>query len=371
LFETSDGKIESTAGRHTLAEILSQPQCWKDSLTTLHESGQLAEIARRFGNTMEWLFVGCGSSYYIALVAAASWTAITGQRARAVPASEILLYSELTLTASDKVVPVLISRSGKTSEVVRVAEFFRSRKIATIAISCAPQQPLEQAASTAIILSQADEQSMAMTRSFTSMLLAVQSLAATVAGRTEILEALRELPPAAERSFSGVPERLEHFVARRRFKDYVCLGQGPFYGLACEAVLKLTEMSCSYGQAFHTLEFRHGPKSIVAPETLVIFLLSEASYQAEIEVLEEIKGLDSTTVAISSKVEPRARAAADLFIEFPFDLPEIVRAPAYIFVPQLIALYTGLKKGLNPDAPRHLSRVVMLDDESIPQPAAP
>ena len=48
-------------------------------------------------------------------------------------------------------------------------------------------------------------------------------------------------------------------------------------------------MSCSYTQAFHTLEFRHGPKSVVSRETLIVFLLSLSNYAAEADVLQEIK----------------------------------------------------------------------------------
>ena len=370
MFDGSGNNDSFGAGRHTLGEILSQPQCWRDCLAGLDEDDRATDIAERFNGTPEWLFVGCGSSYYIGLSAAASWTAITGRRARAVPASEILLYPELVLSASDNLVAVLISRSGKTSEVVKAAEFLRSRNIPTIAISCAPLQPLEQAAGVSIILPQADEKSMVMTRSFTSMLLALQYVASTLAGRAQITDALRRLPSSSEDAFAGLPERLRSFVARHQFDDYVCLGQGPFYGLACEAALKLTEMSCSYGQSFHSLEFRHGPKSIVGPETLIIFLLSEASYQPELELLEEIKALGGTTVAIAPKNDQRARAAADLFFEISFDLPELIRATAYVFVPQLLALYTGVKKGLDPDAPRNLSRVVVLNDEGDPQHAA-
>jgi glucosamine--fructose-6-phosphate aminotransferase (isomerizing) len=369
LFNNSDESSNGGVGDHTLAEILSQPQCWRECLADLQADVNVREIVRRFSSTPEWLFVGCGSSYYIGLSAAASWTAITGRRARAVPASEVLLYPELVL-ASDNLVPVLISRSGKTTEVVKAAEFFRSRKIPTISISCAPGQPLEQTATITIVLPQADEQSMAMTRAFTSMLLALQYIAACVAGKTQFADLLHALPLTAERAFAGVPERVRQFASRNKFQDYVCLGQGPFYGLACESTLKMTEMSCSYAQSFHTMEFRHGPKTIVEPETLVTFLLSESSYQAELEVLEEIKALGGTTIAIAPKAESRARAAADLFVEISFDLPELIRAPAYLFVPQLVALYTGLKKGLNPDAPRNLSRVVMLKDEGDPQHAA-
>ena len=349
------------AGRHTLSEILSQPQCWQECVAGLSD-GQLSNVLDRLGSHAEWIFVGCGSSYYVALSAAASWIAITGRRAWAVPASEILLYPDLLWTGANTPVAVLISRSGRTSEAVKAAEFFRARKVPTIAISCAAGQPLEQAATTSIILAAADEQSTVMTRSFTSMLLAIQYLAASLVGDTTIAQAIHELPIEAETCFAGLAESLASFVERNSFADYVCLGQGPFYGLACESALKLTEMSCSFAQTFHTLEFRHGPKSIAAPETLVTFLLSEAGFEAELDVLEEIKALGATTVAISPKAEFRARAAADIFVEMPFDLPEFVRAPAYVFVPQLLGLYTGLKKGFNPDEPRNLSRVVMLND---------
>jgi glucosamine--fructose-6-phosphate aminotransferase (isomerizing) len=286
------------------------------------------------------------------------------------PASEILLFPDLVWTRTRNLVAVLISRSGQTSEVVRVAEFLRTREIATIAISCASDQPLEQVATASIILSQADEQSTVMTRSFSSMLLALQYLAGTMVGNAKITQAMQQLSVDTEKRFAVLPEGIKNFVERNKFDDYVCLGQGPFYGLACESALKLTEMSCSYGQSFHTLEFRHGPKSITAPETLVIFLLSESGYRAELEVLEEIKSLGATTIALSPKAEPRVRAAADIFVEMPSHVPELVRAPAYVFVPQLLALYTGLKKGLNPDEPRNLSRVVMLSDEVNPQHAA-
>ena len=357
------------AGGHTFSEILSQPRCWEQCLTSLRDDTQLSEVVDRFSDRSEWIFIGCGSSYYVALSAAATWTAITGQRAWAVPASEILLYPELVWTHADKLGAVLISRSGKTSEVIRVAEIFRARQISTLAISCASDQALEQLAMAAIILPQADEQSTVMTRSATSMLLALEYLAAVVVGKTKFIEGMHQLPADADRHFRGLPEILRSFVESNRFEDYVCLGQGPFYGLACESALKLTEMSCSYGQSFHTLEFRHGPKSIIAPETLVTFLLSEAGYQSELEVLEEIKGLGATTVAISPNSESRVRAAADVFVEMPSNLPELVRVPSYVFVPQLLALYTGLKKGLNPDEPRHLSRVVILNDEPDQQPA--
>lgn len=368
--DNGGGRQASSPGAYSLAEILSQPQCWSQCLKELESGSAIREIGRRFGNSPEWLFIGCGSSYYVALAAAASWSAVTGTRARAVPASELLLFPDLVLAGMGDFAPVLISRSGHTSEVLRAAEFLQRKNIPAIAISCAPKQKLEELASAAIVLPAADEQSTVMTRSVTSMLLSVQYLAASITGSTDFLRSLAALPAIAENALQNLPARVREFVNQNRFADYVCLGQGPYYGLACEVALKLTEMSCSYAQSFHTLEFRHGPKSIVGEETLIAFLLSNANYEAERSVLEEIKDLGGTTLVVGNHLDSRARAAADFTVELNCDLPEYSCIAPFVFTGQLMGVYTALLKGLDPDRPRHLSRVVILDEDAQPENAS-
>ena len=103
----------SKPGAHSLSEILSQPECWAECLKDLEAGQRIREIEQRFGKSSEWIFIGCGSSYYIAIAAAANWTATTGIRARAFPASELLLFPDLILAGAKDFAPVLISRSGK------------------------------------------------------------------------------------------------------------------------------------------------------------------------------------------------------------------------------------------------------------------
>lgn len=354
----------SAKGAYSLAEILSQPKTWSNCLKQLETGSTVREIGNRFSKDAEWMFIGCGSSYYIALAAAASWTAITGARARAVPASELLLFPDLIWSGVKDFVPVLISRSGHTSEVLRAAELLNRKKIPSIAISCATKQRLQELATMSIVLPAADEQSTVMTRAFTSMLLASQYLGAALAGNEEMIRGLTELPVAAEKLVQNIPEKIRGFVNQNRFSDYVWLGQGPYYGLACESALKLTEMSCSYAQCFHSLEFRHGPKSIVSADTLITFLLSEANYDVEVTLLEEIKELGGVTVAVANKVDARARAAADLVVELESSLPEYSSLAWFVFAGQLMGLYTALLKGLDPDHPKNLSRVVILNDDA-------
>ena len=360
---SNSGNNSHSPGAYGLEEILSQPQCWSATLEDLQQKKTLQAVAKRFARATEWLFIGCGSSYYVAISAAATMERLTGLRTRALPASEVLLYPEVVPSGAEICVPVLISRSGLTSEVIAVAEVLKSRGIPTLAITCAIGQPLEGVASETILLARADEKSTVMTRSFSSMLMTLQALGAVMVGDSGFLDSLSLMAQNVAPLLPTLPEKLLAFVSAHDFDDYVFLGQGLFYGLACEGALKVTEMSVSYAQSFHTLEFRHGPKSIVGPETLLVFLLSESGYQAECEALREMKALGATTLVVTNRADSAVRAASDLLVELQLDVPEYARLAPYLFAGQLLGLHTGLKKGLDPDSPRNLSRVVLLDGD--------
>jgi glucosamine--fructose-6-phosphate aminotransferase (isomerizing) len=103
---------------------------------------------------------------------------------------------------------------------------------------------------------------------------------------------------------------------------------------------------------------------------LVTFLLSESGREAELNVLEEVKQLGATTLVVTNTAGERERSNADLLVELGFDVPEYARLAAYIVAGQLLGLTTALKKGFNPDQPRNLSRVVVLEADEKPQHAS-
>ncbi len=346
---------------HTLREILSQPVCWTECLRHLSSSEELQAAAKLAKPGSEWVFIGCGSSYYLAMAAAATFSYL-GLRARAVPASEVLLYPDLSMPRGHNYCPVMISRSGLTSEVLQAARILeQERRLTTVAVTCADGQPLESISSVTLKMLAADEKSTVMTRSFTSMLLGLQYLGSVVSGCREFGDALLNLPAQVSGTVESIPEHLRQFAQSRTFVDYIFLAQGPFFGIANEAMLKVMESSCSFAQVFHTLEFRHGPKAIVSPETLIAFFLSQTSYEQEVGVLKEMKQLGATTLVVGNEVDERARESADFVIELGLQVPEYTRLAASAIWGQLYGVYAGIRKGLNPDSPRNLTRVVVLD----------
>jgi glucosamine--fructose-6-phosphate aminotransferase (isomerizing) len=350
------------AQSHTWNEITSQARVWQTVLDELHNAPATDKVLAIGQNKNECIFVGCGTSFYLAEAAALSWTLLTGQAARPIPASEILLYPKLLQSHGVQPHAIVISRSGRTSEAVRAANVLgKDLHIPTVGITCAGNSELERACDLSLVLPAADEQSTVMTRSFTSMLLTLQLLAAARAQNHRFVENLGDMAKQFSGAINEIADRMERFVTEHTFADYVFLGQGPFHGIAREAALKVMEMSCSYSQFFHALEFRHGPKAIVSPATCLTFFLSERGQEAEAEVLGEMKELGGVIVAVCNRADMEIRKSADLTIELNFTGNELALLAPYIVPCQLMGFFTGLRKGLNPDQPKNLSRVVILD----------
>ncbi len=343
-------------------EIMSQGDVWLSVLQELRQSPPVDGLLVKKSQKPFWLFVGCGTSFYLAEAAAASWTLLTGEPARALPASELLLYPGLMGSDTTDLRAVVISRSGRTSEAVRAARVLRQElHIPAVGITCAEKSELEAACDSTLVLKAADEKSMVMTRSFTSMLISLQWLAAERAGKIAFRQSLETMAAQFTTRIESLAAPMEEFVLRHSFEDYIFLGQGPFHSIAREAALKVMEMSCSYSQSFHTLEFRHGPKAIVSPRTALTFFISQTGQSAEVEVLEEMKELGGVTISVCNTANEHIRNVSDLVLELNLPGDELALLAPHIVPSQWMGFFTGIGKGFNPDQPKNLTRVVVLD----------
>jgi len=354
---------------HTLAEIYSQPKVWAETEKQLRESGVLDSLAESYSPRSPWLFVGCGSSYYLSRLIASLWTKHFYIPATGVPASELLFAPEETLRQTGAEQIVLMSRSGETTEVLRAAELLQSHKIVqTLAVTCNPQSVLEKLCTHTFKLHWADEKSTVMTRSFTAILLAFQRLGLRFVTDLQFSKALDELPQQGQLWFNENARKIEAFAGKRKFSDYIFLGQGVHYWLAQEAGLKVTEMSSSYAQVYHSLEFRHGPRSIAGPDTLITFYISEAAKEAETTLVRELKELGAVTCVIVNRATPELKKYSDLLVELALDGPEFARYAVTAIPAHLLGTAVGLQKGLNPDAPKNLTRAVVLSGSNGKRP---
>lgn len=347
----------------TLNEILSQPEAWHDALD---------EITRRYDELRAFfeqhqpdqlLFVGCGSPFFMSRSAASLARAITRLDSQAHPASDFWLYPEQTFSAQRNSMMVVISRSGETTETLKAIEGYQAHgRDAIVAITCYDESPLARTIQPVLLAKAAHEVGLAQTRSFTSMYLLAQGLLHAFANRALSTRFL-ELPSLCQALIDQYHDFAWSFGAsmHERFQRVFFLGGGAFYGLACEAMLKMKEMSLSPSEAYHMMEFRHGPMSMVNGETLIVGLVAESTVPFEARVLSEMRQKGATVLAITSTALPDA--AADHQIMLPQGLTDIERGALYLPILHLIIYYHTVAKGLNPDRPHNLTAVIKLDND--------
>ena len=330
----------------TYIEIKSQTDAWAQALE-ITRALSLPDAAK-YGQV---IFTGCGSTYYLSLSASALYQELTGRAARAVPAGELLLNSQVVLT-DQKSLLVAISRSGTTTETIRAVEKFKKENHGDIVVISNYDEILSRLADVNIVIDKGQEEFVAQTRSFASMYVAATAMCARMAGCDDLLGAMSALPDVGQRLMRDFEPVAREIGENPGFDRFYFLGSGIRYGLACEANLKMKEMTLTHSEPFHTLEFRHGPMSMVNENAVVVGLVSESNFSHEKAVLNEMQALGGKTVAL-------AKSNAD--VSFQSQVPEQVRGVLYLPVLQLMAFYRSVAKGLNPDRPENLTAVVKLD----------
>jgi len=348
-----------TNGIYTRAEIDQQSQAWASTLQSFARSDRKWLKDLQASGDCTWLVTGCGSTYYASLSAAAVMRCL-GLGAWGFPASEIVYFPELL--PLEKANLLAVSRSGTTTETLWAVEHFRkvnpSGKVMTITTQ--PESPLATSADYVLSAEAAQERSVAQTRSFTSMFLLSQCLGGNLAGDEAVAERLLKLPPALD----SLIER-NGALARKLGEDdslqrFFFLGGGPNYGLACEAMLKTKEMSRSWSEAFHPLEFRHGPMSVVDDHSLVVCLVSDSEQEAEVRVVRDMQKLGARILVLMEDASKADWSGIEYVVELKSGLKEWERGALYLPFIQWMNYYRTLAKGLDPDQPTNLTAVVEL-----------
>jgi glutamine---fructose-6-phosphate transaminase (isomerizing) len=288
------------------------------------------------------VITGCGTSYYLAQALACVFNA-GGQTAIAVPGAEWARRPECYLADPTDVLVIGLSRSGSTSETIQAIRASSAQGWRTLAISCEPGSEILVAADQALCLPTDPAEGIVMSVSASLMLLGGLRMAGVT-----LPDAIGDIAKAAlTRMDTGAGELL------RGRSHFVYLGAGVNYGIATEGSLKLQEMSISYSQSFHPMEYRHGPISLIDKHSLAVVLYSADS-------------ADTAGEEAALAVELRAKGARVIGIGGPgdlrIDLGLIGPAAALACLPalQLLGEKVALSKQINSESPRHLTKVVVL-----------
>jgi glucosamine--fructose-6-phosphate aminotransferase (isomerizing) len=291
-------------------DIVSTPAILRQVIQRVSEQGT---------SVRPWLtgpvaFLGCGSSYCIACAAATLYEEATGNPAQGILASEYRPRAGWSHVA--------ISRTGKTSELVEAMQRARSAGLRVMLLGGEPGSPAEAQADVTLPLEFAPEDGIVQTRFISAATLALRLL---IDGD----------------DFSALPDHIAEALASfdssslLPFGHVVFVGRGWRHGLAMSAALNLQETALMVPEAHHTLDYRHGPIAC-ADERSLVWCLDDPDDNASAAVLDEVRVTGATVRSTGND-------------------PQVELALA-----QLYAARRAVANGVDPDAPRNLSRAIVL-----------
>jgi len=335
-------------GEVTFAEIQSQPRVWAEAL---HQFEQQADAVTRLwadGAFEQVIFTGCGSTYLLGVIGATQLQAATGRLARAFSASELMLFPQAQFSPDIRTLLVCVSRSGETRETVEATRLFRQHGAGSIlVVTCDSASPLAGAADLLIPIDAAQEQSRVQTRSFSSMAVVVTALAALLGGQD--WRALNALPTALERLLAASEPLTKALGDNLSTTQFAFLGSGPQYGLACEAMLKFTEMSRVFSVGYHILEYLHGPRYAADADTVIFGLVSDSAYGEEVRALASLAQRGLRVVALAEADHGEGLDGLGDLLMLGSGLPEWARTILYLPPLQIVGWRQAVGRGFDPD----------------------
>jgi glutamine---fructose-6-phosphate transaminase (isomerizing) len=132
----------------------------------------------------------------------------------------------------------------------------------------------------------------------------------------------------------------------------IVVSRGLGLAIAAEAALKLKETCGLHAEAFSGAELRHGPMALMGPgETVLVLAMRGPALAGLVSLAAELRARDATVVLAA----PEEVGERDVTLTITSDPDLDPLAAVQSFYPFTAALAEA--RGMNPDAPPHLSKV--------------
>ena len=360
---------------HTAREICQQPDLWQKILkdVAFHQSALDRFLQHAFSNVHRIIVTGAGTSAFIGQ----SLTGILQRHTRiptdAIATTELVSHPRNYFVEGVPTLLISFARSGNSPESVAAVSFADDicKTCYHLVITCNPDGKLARHASRPtdfvfVLPSEANDQSLAMTSSYTGMLLA----GLLIAQLGQIDNAKRSIDV-----LTGYGRKIIEYyspqiaeVAKIDFRRAVFLGSGPFLGCARESHLKLQELTdgriiCKEDSF---LGFRHGPKAVIDESTLVSYIFSNDEYVSKYErdLVQSMKKGRQPLVQIGLMESRLPDMDLDHILHLSDNgcgVPEHFLCVCSVLPAQILGFYKSLELGLQPDSPSQsgaITRVV-------------
>lgn len=361
---------------HTPAEVAQHPYLWRHTAALMREHAaglrRFLEQAGVYGpHPPSVALCGAGTSDFVGISVADLLRERLGAPCCNWPTTRITATPWAFLRPGQDLLMVHFARSGNSPESRAVLELglrHSTSRVRHVVITCNAEGVLAQLARQhpdrvyLVVLHEAsNDQALAMTSSFSSMVVAAQALA--YLDDLDAFEAIIERVAAAGEHVLAAHADTIYDLAAPRFHRVFFLGNVDLYGAAVESALKVQELTAGHiiARGEDTMAFRHGPISAVDGESLICFFLSAAAYarRYELDVVRQYHDVFRTfgaRLVLMGAGAPEVDAAPDdTWVLYDpdgrFDVPPLFQVNVGVLFGQLYGMFLAYRTGINVDQP--------------------
>jgi glucosamine--fructose-6-phosphate aminotransferase (isomerizing) len=335
-----------------LKEIYEQPDVFYGTVTSMVEDKTI-EMMRQCLQLSGLTIVACGTSYHAGLAfkyLMEKWLKI---------GVSVELASEFKyFTPPVGNLVIAISQSGETADTLAALKKAQQLNASTIAITNVLGSSITRVADRTLYMHAGPEISVAATKSFISQIAILLQIISLLQERM-----FDEVLLTAHQSIEEVL-LLDVSDAVRVCKDagtIFFVGRGPFYPIALEGALKMKEITYIHAEGYAAGELKHGPFSLLSPETPVVALCMPGSTHAVmLSNIKEIKARGAPVIGIGCVGDRDLEDVVDVALLLP-PTHEFVELITSSVVLQLLAYYTARELGRDIDQPRNLAKSVTVE----------
>jgi glucosamine--fructose-6-phosphate aminotransferase (isomerizing) len=248
-----------------------------------------------------------------------------------------------------------VSQSGEGEDINAVLENARAAGAFTIGITNESTAAMVNVVEETLLMHGGRERSVAATKTFTGQMLLFYMLArALAADKREIdYESIPDLVARALEQKPAIVELVQRYVF---MENCVVVGRGLAYANAYEFALKLMETCYVVAERFSSADFLHGPVAMIERHfPVVLFAPPGVMLEGTKDLIRRLRDLRADTLAITGDLETASMCTRSIIM--PREISEFLAPIPYIVPAQLFAALLAEAKGLDPDAPRSLSKV--------------
>jgi tagatose-6-phosphate ketose/aldose isomerase len=367
-------ELEAKGGLHTASEIQGQPVLWKEVYDLiLSEKKCISKFLLPLleNSDLRIILTGAGSSAFIGEAAQGIVQSNTKRITTAIATTDIITHPQLHFIKEMPTLLVSFARSGNSPEslaAVMMANEYCDHVYHLIVTCNRDGELVQNNLSNAYLLilpERANDKSLAMTGSFTAML-----LSAILVSKIEVLETM--LPSLNVLISQGKELFGRHLpeikgVAEQPYERVIFLGSGPLLGIARECHLKLQELTDGKVICKHDsfLGFRHGPRAVINEGTLIVYLLSNDEhvhlYERDLCLSIDGDSRNIPTISANQHIDNLKHSILSITYTEQADPANELVCISSTLVGQLLGFFHSLYLGLQPDNPSisgSISRVV-------------